>query len=77
LVLADPTEEGLLDSACNSFFSTVSEIRVLGGLVRVRLQGPPATVALLSRPAAERIGLKPGSRVAVRIKPTALHAFPL
>jgi len=77
LVLADPTQEELLDSACNSFFSTVSEIRVLGGLVRVRLQGPPATVALLSRPAAERIGLKPGSRVAVRIKPTALHAFPL
>lgn len=77
LVLGDPSEDELRDSARNSFFSTVAELRVLGGLVRVRLEGPPAMVALVSRPAAERVGLKPGSRVSVRIKAAALHAFPL
>ena len=77
LVLGDPSEDELRDSARNSFFSTVSEVRVLGGLVRVRLEGPPAMVALVSQPAAEKIGLNPGSRVSVRIKATALHAFPL
>jgi tungstate transport system ATP-binding protein len=77
LVLGDPSEDELRDSARNSFFSTVSEVRVLGGLVRVRLDGPPGMVALVSRPAAEKVGLKPGSRVSVRIKAAALHAFPL
>ena len=77
LVLGDPSGDELRDSARNSFFSTVSEVRVLGGLVRVRLEGPPGMVALVSRPAAEKVGLKPGSRVSVRIKAAALHAFPL
>jgi molybdopterin-binding protein len=77
LVLADPGENEILDSARNSFFATVSEMRVLGGLVRVRLDGPPRMVALVSRPAAEQIGLEQGRRVAVRIKATALHAFPI
>lgn len=77
LILGDPSEDELRDSARNSFFSTVSELRVLGGLVRVRLEGPPGMVALVSRPVAERVGLKPGSRVSVRVKAAALHAFPL
>lgn len=77
LVLGDPAEDELRDSARNSFYSNVVEVRVLGGLVRVRLEGPPGMVALVSRPAAEKIGLKAGSRVSVRIKATALHAFPL
>ena len=50
---------------------------MLGGLVRVRLDGPPRMVALVSRPAAEQIGLAQGIRVAVRIKAAALHAFPI
>ncbi len=77
LVLADPGEDELLDSARNSFFATVSEMRMLGGLVRVRLDGPPRMVALVSRPAADKIGLEQGCRVAVRIKAAALHAFPI
>ena len=77
LILADPTEDELVDSARNAFYSNVSEVRELGGLVRVRLEGPPGMVALVSRPVAERIGLQSGSRVSVRIKAAALHAFPL
>ena len=77
LVLVDPGEVEILDSTQNSFFATVSEVRILGSLVRVRLDGPPRMVALVSRPAAEKIGIDQGCRVAVRIKAAALHAFPI
>lgn len=77
LVLADPSEDPRRDSARNVFYATVAEARPLGGLVRVRLEGPPGMVALVSRSAADKLALENGSRVAVRIKATALHAFPL
>ncbi|UCG76616.1 MAG: ABC transporter ATP-binding protein [Gemmatimonadota bacterium] len=77
LVLTEPSGDRPLESTRNAFFSTVSETRVLGGLVRVRLEGPPDMVALVTRPAAERLDLRAGSRVSVRIKATALHAFEL
>ena len=48
----------------------------MGGLVRLRLRGPVELVALVTLDAAEELGVEPGVRVAVRVKATALHAFP-
>lgn len=73
LVLADEPRES---SARNRFEAMVTEVRPLGGLVRVRLDGPPEVVAVITRSSAEGLGVKPGSRVTVHVKATALHAFP-
>ncbi len=63
-------------STRNLLYATVRERRDLGGLVRLRLDGPVDLVALVTRPAAEELGLEAGSRVSVRMKATALHAYP-
>ena len=48
----------------------------MGGLVRLRMRGPVDLVALVTLDAAEELGVNPGVPVAVRVKATALHAFP-
>ncbi len=72
LVLATGPRES---SARNRFEATVIEMRPQGGLVRVRLEGPPEVVALITRTSADNMELRPGARVTVHVKATALHAF--
>ena len=40
------------------------------------MRGPVELVALITLDAAEELGVDAGVRVAVRVKATALHAFP-
>ena len=73
LILADAPKES---SARNRFEASVTEVRPVGGLFRVRLDGPPEVLAVITRSSAEGLGVKPGARVTVHVKATALHAFP-
>lgn len=65
------------DSVRNARAATVRELREVAGLVRVRLEGPPELVAVVTRASADRLELAPGKRVVARIKASALHAFPV
>jgi tungstate transport system ATP-binding protein len=61
----------------NRFRARVLEVRAMGSLLRVRLEGPSEMVAVVTRAASEELGLHPGRKVFVQIKASALHAFPL
>lgn len=63
-------------SVRNLLYATITQRKDLGGLVRLRLDGPPELVALVTRNAAEELSLDAGTRVMVRAKATALHAYP-
>ena len=76
LVLAPPEVSPTDLSTRNLLDATVSERRDMGGLVRLRLRGAVELVALVTVDAAEELGVHPGVQVAVRVKATALHAFP-
>lgn len=76
LVLAPPEMPSTDLSTRNLLHATVSERRDMGGLVRLRMRGPVELVALVTVDAAEELGVHAGVRVAVRVKATALHAFP-
>ena len=76
LVLAPPEVSTTDLSTRNLLDATVSERRDMGGLVRLRMRGAAELVALVTLDAAEELGVHPGVRVAVRVKATALHAFP-
>lgn len=77
LVLAPAEETARRLSTRNVLYATVTGVRTLGGLVRVGLNGPPELAATVTRSAADELELEPGRRVSVRIKATALHAFPV
>ena len=62
-------------SARNRFRATVLEVRSVGALVRVRLRGPAELVAVITRAAADELGVADGTEVWVQIKATALHGF--
>lgn len=62
-------------SARNLFYATVAERRDEPGLARVRLRGAVHLGALVSRAAADQLGLEPGVRVTVRVKATALRVY--
>jgi len=64
-------------SARNRLQMRVLETRESGGLVRVRLGGPPELVAVVTRAAARELQLEPGAEITARLKASALHAFPL
>ena len=76
LVIAPPGLPSTDLSTRNLLYATVSERRDMGGLVRLRMRGPVELVALITLDAAEELGVDAGVRVAVRVKATALHAFP-
>lgn len=76
LVLTPASAPAREMSTRNLLYATVTERRELGGLVRLRLQGPFELVALVTRNAAQELELEPGQRVSVRMKATALHAYP-
>ena len=62
-------------SARNRIRSRIREVRSLGALVRLRLEGPPELVAVVTRASAAELGLAEGRDVWVQVKATALHAF--
>ncbi|MFQ5888565.1 MAG: ABC transporter ATP-binding protein [Gemmatimonadota bacterium] len=66
-----------LSSARNRFAAVVADVREAGGLLRVRMDGPPEVIAVVTRAAGRELGLAPGTRVFISIKATAVHAFPL
>ena len=76
LILGPPDVPPADLSTRNLILATVAERRDMGGLVRLRLSGPVELVALVTLDAAEELRVDPGARVAVRVKATALHAFP-
>ncbi len=75
LILGPPDVPVSELSTRNLLYATVTDRRDMGGLVRLRMDGPIELVALVTREAADELAVGPGSRVAVRIKATALHAF--
>jgi len=76
-LILTPADSPLGESSTrNLLYATIGERRDLGGLVRLRLDGPPELVALVTRSAAEELALETGARVVVRAKATALHAYP-
>ncbi len=76
LILSHPEASAGELSTRNHFFATILERRDLGGLVRLRLVAPTELVAVVTKSAADQLGLVAGARVSVRVKATALHAFP-
>lgn len=68
--------DGAMVSARNRLMLRVAHLSPAGGLVRVRLEGELTLNALVTRPAAEALGLAVGSQVVAYLKATALRAFP-
>lgn len=62
-------------SARNRFHLRVAHLAPAGGLVRVRLEGAITLVSLVTRPAAEALGLAVGREVSAQLKAAALRAF--
>lgn len=62
-------------SARNHLLMRVRSTTPVGGLIRVRLEGPLALAALVTRESAERLGLSAGMEVVALLKTTALHAY--
>jgi len=54
---------------------TVSSMAPLGGLVRVRLEGPVPLVALITREGATELDLAPGRQVSALLKAVATRAY--
>ncbi len=73
VVLATPDADST--SARNRLVLTVAATSPAGGLVRVRLTGPAALVALVTRGSAEALGIRPGATVEARTKAAALRAY--
>jgi molybdopterin-binding protein len=63
-------------SARNQFRVRVASFTGTGGLVRLRLEGPPALAAVLTRTSCESLGLRPGREVIAHLKAAALRALP-
>jgi len=76
-LILTPADGALEESSTRNLLSAeITQRKDLGGLVRLRLAGPPELVALVTRNAAEELGLDAGVHVRVRAKATALHAYP-
>jgi molybdopterin-binding protein len=63
-------------SARNQFRMRVASMSGSGGLVRLRLDGPPQLAALLTRTSCESLTLRPGREVIAHLKAAALRALP-
>jgi molybdopterin-binding protein len=73
---ADPAVGGGAEtSARNRLPMTVRSTTPVGGLVRVRLDGPVSLAAMVTRDSADRLGLHPGARVLAMLKTAALNVY--
>jgi molybdopterin-binding protein len=64
-------------SARNHFRVRVAALSGSGGLVRLRLEGPPTLSALITRTSCESLGIRPGRDVIAHLKAAALRALPV
>jgi molybdopterin-binding protein len=62
-------------SARNRLRVTVRSATPVGGLVRIRLDGPASLAALVTRESANRLGLRPGVTVLALLKTSALSVY--
>ncbi len=62
-------------SARNRLRMTVRSVTPVGGMVRVRLEGPITLVALVTRGSADRLGITPGSEIVALLKTAALAVY--
>ncbi|WP_432497186.1 TOBE domain-containing protein [Kineococcus gypseus] len=70
---AAPDSTGVARSARNSFAGVVTRVVADGVMAQVEVQsGPHRVVSLMSREAAEELGLQPGSRATAVVKATAV-----
>jgi molybdopterin-binding protein len=68
-----PNPLGVASSARNRFVGLVTDIRTDAVMAQVELQcGPYRVVSLMSREAADELGLEPGVRALASIKSTAV-----
>jgi molybdopterin-binding protein len=63
-------------SARNRLVMTVRSTTPVGGLVRVRLEGPLSLAALVTRDSADQLTLRPGETVTALLKTAALTVYP-
>ncbi len=76
-VVLSSTENTAELSARNQFRLRVATLSAGGGLVRLRLEGPPVLTALVTRTSCEAMGLRPGREVIAHLKAAALKALPV
>ena len=62
-------------SARNQLRMTVRSVTPVGGMVRVRLEGPLTLAALITRGSADRIGIEPGADINALVKTAALNVY--
>ncbi|HUE76639.1 MAG TPA: ABC transporter ATP-binding protein [Longimicrobiales bacterium] len=74
VTLAPPGAQDV--SARNRLRMRVRTVTPVGGLIRVRLDGPVTLAALMTRDSAERLGVVPGAEITALLKTTALHVYP-
>ncbi len=74
VALSSPDAAGAV-SARNRFLLRVTHLAPAGGLVRIRLEGEVNLISLVTRSAAESLGLVAGCHVVAQLKATALRAF--
>lgn len=70
-LLLSPTP--LRSSARNCFWGTVAEVQDAGSLFYVSVDLPPRFVALITRRSRDELDLRPGKRVCVTFKASAVH----
>jgi molybdopterin-binding protein len=75
LAPAAAVDEASWVSARNRLGMTVRSLTPVGGLMRVRLDGPLALAALVTRDSANHLALRAGTRVTALIKTTALNVY--
>lgn len=62
-------------SARNQLRMTVRSVTPVGGMVRVRLEGPVTLAALITRGSAERMDIEPGAEINALVKTAALNVY--
>lgn len=82
LLMIHPEEVVLLGceevetSARNRFTGTVTEMTLLGALVKVKLDCGFSLVSYITRTSQEEMGIEPGVRICGAFKATAVHVIP-
>ena len=68
-------DDGPDTSARNQLRMTVRSVTPVGGMVRVRLQGPITLASLITRESMERMGIEPGTEISALVKTAALNVY--
>ncbi len=68
-------EEDPDTSARNQLRMTVRSVTPVGGMIRVRLEGPLTLASLITRGSMERMGIEPGAEIHALLKTAALNVY--